>query len=104
MSNVGVADLDAKIFAGMMRSGLADDAAYTEGTGSPMPCRVIVKRDTQIIGEYGQVVGERTTVSFLRAEVPTPKRSATVTVGTDSWTLESKQHEDESVSEWIVNG
>jgi len=104
MSNAGLSSIDARVMASMLRAGLADAAVYSDGV-SPVNCSVMIERDTQIIGESGQVVGQKTSVVFLRAEVPKPKQRATVTVTAngEQWTLESKFFEDESISQWILN-
>ena len=41
------------------------DAAVRRGDGEPAPVRVIVKRDRPLLGEYGQVIGQVTTVDFM---------------------------------------
>jgi len=89
-----------------LRSGQADSGIYTAKGGTPGTdpnCTVMIDRGVQVLGEFGEVVGHRVVANFLRAEV-TPEQGGTLTVGTETWTLEKKTSEDESLSEFVLNG
>jgi len=93
---------DSTALDAMLLAGLADDAIYTPAIGDPIATRVLVDRAVQTIGDYGQVSGPHNSVTFLVAEV-SPKKGETVTVGTETFTLESKQSEDEARAVWTVS-
>lgn len=46
----------------------ADDCTVTRGAAGPVDARCIVDDGTAQVGEYGQVVGRATRVSFIKAE------------------------------------
>lgn len=102
MTNPLLAANDAKIFASFARAGFADAAVYTPISGRPVNCTVVIDRQIAVLGDIGEVVGYKTAATFKRSEVQ-PQVGATLTIGSETWTLEKKSSEDESLSEWILN-
>ena len=96
-------DLDAKIMTAMAAAGVADVGVYaSKDTHTTVnPCHVYVDRDVQTLGDVGQVVGQKTLVTFLLGEV-SPQSGGTLTIGAESWKLDREHSRDESRSRWAV--
>lgn len=61
--DAAVADMDASLFEVM-----GDDATVQRGAAAAAPVRVVVSRNVERLGEYGQVVARMTTVLFRNSE------------------------------------
>ncbi|MDR5867296.1 head-tail joining protein [Halomonas koreensis] len=85
---------------------LADtqSGTYTPATGDPVTLPVIVERDVErTVGGYqGTVVERRTELSVLLADLPDAKRGETITVGSDTWVLETPLANDGRWITWKV--
>lgn len=49
---------------------IGEDAIYTEPNGTPVTIRVAMTRDSQLIGEYGQVLENRITARLPSSIAP----------------------------------
>lgn len=58
---------------------IGEAVVYRPKTGAEKPVRGIVKRNAELLGEHGQVVDRRTTVSLAKRDI-TDTIGATVTV------------------------
>ena len=98
-----LAALDTSIHAAFAGAGLADSGLYTAPGGeTAVACRVYVDRDVQLRGEFGQIVGKRTEVAYLRADV-TPVRGGTLVVDGDTFVnVEPIEGSDGSIDRWLV--
>jgi len=97
VSNPALAALDARIVRTFKATGVADSATLNGAA-----CDVMIDRNVQVFGDNGEIVGPRDVATFLRSEVA-PMRGGMLVVGSDTWTLEKKTTQDESLSEWILN-
>jgi len=85
---------------------LADthSATYTPATGDPTTIPVMVDRDVErtVPGMQGVVMERRTELAAYAADLPNAKRGETVTVGTETWRLVTKESDDGAFVTWIV--
>jgi hypothetical protein len=95
--------LDARIMAALGRYGAADVGVYvSKDTQTTVnPCSVYLDRDVQTVGDFGQVIGQKTHATFLLAEV-TPQQGGRFTLGAEVWKLDTELSRDESRSRWAV--
>jgi predicted naringenin-chalcone synthase len=106
VTNAAFAAADARIVGTFAATGMADPAIYAASIGAlgTLPnCTVVLDREVQVLGEFGEVIGFRTVAAFLRSEV-SPAVGGALRIGAETWTLEKKSSEDESLSEWVLNG
>lgn len=73
---------------------LAETAVYTPVSGATASLSVIVERDIMMVGDMGQVVERRTLIRFKRADKSSVKVGDTITVGSESWTLQGIESDD----------
>lgn len=74
------------------------DATVARGVAPAVPVRIVVRRGVNKYGEYSQVIGQVTTVAFLRSEWD-PKQGDVV-----AWTDRLGSHSDSLTSEMDDNG
>lgn len=97
--------MDHTMIQAFKAAGLADAAVYSEGA-KPEPCDALVDEG---IAEFGPdvagVAGRRTLVSLLIAQVPAPRRNATVTIPATGkvYVLEEMVSRDQSLTQWVVS-
>ncbi|KFN42338.1 head-tail joining protein [Arenimonas oryziterrae] len=94
--------LDADLHAAFADAGFAETALYTDRVNTAVPCRVYVDRDAQTFGNFGEVSGARTVVSLFLVDVADPRSKAQIVLGCETFVLDSKLGEDESLSRWVV--
>jgi hypothetical protein len=92
-----LASMDARLVRAFSRSGLADAA-----TLNSIACDVMLDRNVQVLGQYGEVTSVSASATFQLSQV-TPARGMTLVVGSNTWTLEKKLSGDESIAEWVLN-
>lgn len=103
-----LAALDAQIMGAMHATGMADTATYTPPVGAAVPdIKVYVDRAAAFLDQDGvAIAGTRIVIGILRADVATPVRAATVTIGsgatTETFQLEELLQQDESLTRWVV--
>lgn len=101
-----LAALDAGLTAACIDAGLGDAAVYTPPgeAAVPVPCSVLVDQAVQFFGDSpADIVGTRTVVRFLAAEIGTPARNATLAVGSRSYLLEREIDNEPGISSrWVV--
>jgi hypothetical protein len=69
-------------------ASLGDPATYVPATGGSIPLQAILDRNTAELGEYGQTVAIRPSVSVLCADVARPEQGDVITFdapGMGSW-------------------
>lgn len=93
--------LDGVIMRSLRAAGMADAAVYTPAMGSPIACEVLVDRGVQVLGEFGNVTGRRTEITFL-APAFAPAKGESVSVGSETWVLETLLDADDSAVLWVV--
>jgi hypothetical protein len=107
MANAALQSIDATIHAAMLGAGLADLGTYLAPGGNPstdtIACRVFVDRNTQELGDFGQLVGSRDVVGLFKADVQSPLQGASVTIGSETLKLKSLLDQDESKQRWVVS-
>lgn len=93
-----------EIFAeAFLSAGMADSGTYQPAHGGDStPCQLLIDRNAQFFGESGDVAGTRITIALLLSEVASPSRNATVTVGSEVFTLQQMVERDESRQVWVV--
>lgn len=105
-----VSGLGADIHAAMLDAGMADEGVFTPKAvpGDPppvgVPCLLYVDRGVQIMGDYGRVIGRRTTVTLLVTGLPARESGATVTADGATFVLDvqTEQFGDDSLEQWVV--
>lgn len=96
-------DLDAQLMGAFHAIGLADDATFTPAAGGPVACRVYVDRNPATLEQMGvQTDGNRIVVGILRAEVDRPDVGDALAIGSESFQLEARIFNDESLTRWVV--
>ena len=98
MTDPFAASADAQ-FAGAM----ARDVTVARGTDAPVTVRAIVERGIERVGEYGQIIGTVTRVSF-RATQWQPKRGDRVTIDDDMRPIEAIDTDDGYVAQAVLHG
>jgi hypothetical protein len=81
----------------------ADACTVTRGAADPVPSRCIVDDGTAQVGEYGQVIGRVTRVSFIKGEW-NPARGDVVTIDGLSRPVERIDADDGLVVEAVLHG
>lgn len=95
--------LDAEIVTTLVGASMGDDATYRAGgVGAGVPVQVLVDRAAAFLGAMGDVAGTRVTVDLFLAQVPSPQRGDTLTIGTEVLKLDQLDARDESLSRWVV--
>lgn len=70
MTNPGLAEMDATIFADMLNAGLGDSATfYSEGDGVGIPCTVLVDRSALYQDPSTGIPSTATTIRVQRADI-----------------------------------
>ena len=93
---------DADMHEAFADVGIGEIGSYrAPGADTFVPVRVIVRRGTQVLGEFQQIVGYRDEVEFLLVDV-TPQTKGTLQVDGQTLTLTDKVREDASISQWVV--
>jgi hypothetical protein len=87
------------IFAG----DCARDATIQRGTDQPVALRVVVDDGVAKVGQYGQVIGRVSKVSFLRAEWP-PARGDILTIDGQARKIEAIDSDDGYIVEAVLHG
>lgn len=93
------------MFDGLVDAGMADAGTYTPpGVGqTPVDCRgIVINRGQAPFGTFGTVMGNKTTVRILLAEVPAPLRGAIVAADGGSFELVKELLNDGALSTWEV--
>lgn len=98
--------LDADLHAAFAGAGFAFDSGVYRAPGivPPTPgttCRGYVDLGTQVLGEFGQIIGRRDEITFLLPDV-TPANKGTVEVDGVRYMLTDKVSDDEGQSRWVV--
>ena len=69
-------------------------ATYIDADGLPRSgVTVRLIHGVQVVGDYGQIVEQRTELEVAAADVPAPRRGDQILVGADSWTVEGPSRE-----------
>lgn len=87
-------DMDTALF---VNADLGEDGSYTtiDGCAEPFLVRAIVERDLAIIGEWGELRERRTEILLQKSELShPPRRGDSLTVGTETWTIERVLRDD----------
>lgn len=82
---------------------LAAACTITRGAADPVTARAIVDDGTAQVGQYGQVVGRVTRISFIKAEWD-PQRGDVVTIDGLIRSIESIESDDGLVVEAVLHG
>lgn len=82
---------------------LGVDITVARGTDAPVTVRAVVERGIERVGEYGQVIGSVTRVSF-RTTTWQPKRGDRVTIGDDMRPIEAIDTDDGYVAQAVLHG
>jgi len=99
----GLRALDAVIHSAMTAVGLAGNGQYQGSTGAAMPCRCYFDENQQDFGEdVASVAGAKRVLSIFLADVPSPQRTATITLDGEVWTLSKQVAIDQSIAKWVV--
>lgn len=61
--------------------------------GEAIDCRVLLRRDQQVAGAYGEYIGRRDLMYFLIDEV-NPARGDTVTIDASDWVVDAIESRD----------
>lgn len=74
---------------------LGDPCVYTDRHGNSFPARVIIEKNVELFTTYDTTVPVRRNVaSFLKSEVPEPKRGHVFVVGADTYTVDQIENDD----------
>lgn len=97
-------ELDADMHEAFADAGIADAGSYTApGDGAPtQPCRVYVNRDILVYGSVGEIIGARTEVVVLRADIEQPVQKALLAIDGELFKLGQQIGQDESMTRWVV--
>lgn len=96
-------DMDAALMDAFHAAGWADDATFTPQAGAPVECRVYVDRGPAVLEQFGvEIAGNRIVVGILRADVERPDVGDGLVIGSESFVLEARIHNDESLTRWVV--
>lgn len=94
-------ELLAEIHAGLDGTG-SDMAEYRAPAASSfVPSRVFMKYESEVLGEFGQIVGYRTEADFMTADVD-PKVKGTLRVDGADYVLTDKLFERDGIARWVV--
>lgn len=92
--------------AAAIHQALGEQATYTHpGGGAGVPCRVVLYRDSALLGEYGQIIERRTEADILSTEVENPQRGAILAVAGTSYIVRGTAFtdSDSGISRVILN-
>lgn len=101
MSNPFNAMFDDIAHAAFADAGIADHGTYTFD-GEALPCRVMIDRNPVVQGEVVDSYASVPEASIFLADIPDPQQGAILTVGTESWQLESEVRRDESIARFVL--
>ena len=77
-----MSDTLSQAAADILDSELGRDATYRAGgTGSPVPCRCLLRRNLEITDTYGTVIEVETAITIPRDPYSLPQNGDTVEVG-----------------------
>lgn len=89
--------------AALARAGAAFfdawDAELTLGVSAPVECKVFIDRNTETMGEFGEVVVAQTVITFVSGAF-VPAAGATVVANAISYVLERKVDGDGVTERW----
>lgn len=93
-------------FLGELHEALDGVLADTAGYRAPaavgfVECRVFMRYDSEVVGEFGQIIAHRTEVDFLLSDV-TPAVRGTLKVEDRDYVLTDKLFDREGISRWVV--
>lgn len=94
------------VFAGMdaaLFDRMADDCTVQRGAVPPAPARCVVEDGVATVGEYGQVTGRVTRVSFIKQEWD-PQRGDIVTIDAVARKVEAIDDDDGLVVKAVLHG
>ena len=81
---------------------LADTGGYrAPGASTFVDCRVFVDYETEVRGEFDQIIGHRIEVDFLLSDV-SPAVRATLKVDDIDYVLTDKLFEKSGIARWVV--
>ena len=81
-----MSDILAQAAADILDSELGRDATYRAGgTGSPTPCRCLLRRNLEITDTYGTVIEVETAITLPRDAVGLPENGDTVETGSHTY-------------------
>ena len=81
---------------------LADTAGYRAPRAATFAdCRVFMAYDSEVRGEFDQIIGHRTEVDFLLSDV-TPVVKGTLKVEGKDYVLTDKLFEKDGIARWVV--
>ena len=86
--------------ADMMQTGLFASALAEPVTLAGQPVRAIVSRGIQLIGDYGQVIGQQTQID-LPANLPA-EQGDTVTINGTDYLLDALVSNDGHITRWVI--
>lgn len=81
----------------------ADPCTVVRGAADPVTARCVVEDGIESIGQYGQVVGNVTHVSFIKTEWD-PQRGDVVTLDGNARNIESIDSDDGLVVKAVLHG
>lgn len=96
--------MDATLHGALAMAGLADVVGYTApgpGGAVTVGVRVYVDREAQVFGEFGQLIGTRTEVKYLLADV-VPAKGGRITVDGETLINDDKVADDGALQTWVV--
>ena len=81
---------------------MGEQAVYAAGEGGSVTINALLDRHTAEVGEYGQTVGYRPSVSVLNTDVPSPKAGDLITFTASAWRVVRLADADDVVSRlWV---
>jgi len=81
------------------------DGGVVRGTDAAVPVRVVINRNTEKFGDYGQVTGRITTADFLSAQwIPKQGDVVTITGSGEVLKVEKKHADDGFVATAVIHG
>jgi hypothetical protein len=103
MSQAVIQSIVSEMADAFVGVGLADAGVYTPaGGGTPIACRVFIKRDLAPFGTFGKVSGHQYELGLLLQEIAQPARGATVVADSQTFTLVELVKQDDAISTWSV--
>lgn len=102
MSNSFLAEFDEIAHGAFADVGQADAGLYTLAPAAGIACRVFIDRAPVIQGEVADTYASVPEASIMLADIPNPEQGAILTVGTESWQLESEVRRDESIARFVL--
>jgi hypothetical protein len=86
-----------------LMDALGTDATVQRGSDAAVPVRVVVRDGVSRLGQYGQVVGRNTVVSFLRSQWQ-PKREDVLTLDGVARKVEAIDEDDGIAVTVVLHG